>query len=340
MFATLADGFPRPDLPPDASADDLIRAVVAELEEAGVQILSDAALRHPDPIGLLVERLDGLEPTPGGPSAGRAGHEPRWDGPILVDGWQATAALTQLPVKQAMVGPYTLATHLDPGPLDRDRLTIALADALAHEIRALIAAGAPMIEIQEDAATGIGGSRNEGRLFRAAHRRLTHVAKDAHLTLAIRGGSIADLPREVLFDAPYRSYAIDVVAHPDNWQLVVAGQPERGMILGLADAGNPEPEDPEYLAWAAAYAASIFGRGPERVGLSTSGAFADLSRDHARAKLERLADVAAEVHERIAEHDGALDTVGLVRDGLLRGWLPPTTDPVRAAAARPGTEPT
>ena len=34
MFATLAGGYPRPDLPPDASPDDVVRAVVAELERA------------------------------------------------------------------------------------------------------------------------------------------------------------------------------------------------------------------------------------------------------------------------------------------------------------------
>jgi methionine synthase II (cobalamin-independent) len=337
MFATLAGGYPRPDLPPDATADDLVRAVIADLEDAGVQILSDADLRHPDPIALLVGRLEGLEAgqSGGGP---RALHEPRWDGPILVDGWLATKAMTELPVKQAIVGPYTLARAIDPGPLTRERLTMSLADALAHEIRALVAAGAPMVEIEEPDATAIGGSLSEGQLFKAAHRRLTQGAREAHLTLAIRGGSIANLPQAVLFDAPYRSYAIDVVTHPENWQLVIAGQAERGMILGIADARNDGADDPEHLAWAAAYAASIFGRGPERVGLAPSGSLAGLTREQARRKLELLADVAAEVHERIATNETAPDTVGLVRDGLLRGWLPATEELARAAAARNGGE--
>src|SRR5690348_15182775 len=111
MFATLAGGYPRPDLPPDASVDDLVRTAIAELEEAA-----------------------------------------------------------------------------------------------------------------------IGDSRNEGQLFKAAHRRLTQTAREAHLTLAVRDGSIASIPPAVLFDAPYRSYAIDVVTHPENWQIVIAGQAERGMI--------------------------------------------------------------------------------------------------------------
>lgn len=338
MFATLAGGYPRPDLPPDASADELIRAVLAELEDAGVQILSDAGFRHGDPIAVLVDRLEGLEAQPG--SAGRARHEPRWDGPILVAGWQATAAMTALPVKQAIVGPYTLGRALDPGPLTRERLTMTLADALAHEVRALVAAGVPMIEIEEPAATTIGQSANEGQLFKAAHRRLANSFRDAHLTLAIRGGSIADVPPAVLFDAPYRSYAIDVVSAPENWQIVIAGQAERGMILGVADARTDRPDDPEHLAWAAAYAASILGRGPERVGLAPSGSLAALPRDAARAKLERLADVAADVHDRIAANATAPDTVGIVCDGLLRGWLPPTDVLARAATAREGAEST
>jgi methionine synthase II (cobalamin-independent) len=338
MFATLAGGYPRPDLPPDASADDLVRAVIAEQEAAGLQILSDAGFRHADPIALLVERLDGLEAGDGGRATAR--HEPRWDGPILVDGWEATKAFTQLPVKQALVGPYTLARAIEPGSLTRERLTMALADALAHEVRALVAAGVPMVEIEEPDATFIGESRSEGQLFKAAHRRLTQHAREAHLTLAIRGGSVADLPQAVLFDAPYRSYAIDLVTAPENWQRVIAGQAERGMILGIADARTGDLEDPEHLAWAAAYAASILGRGPERVGLAPSGSLAGLTLDQARAKLERLADVAAEVHERIAEHETAPDTVALVRDGLLRGWLPPTDELADAAAARGGAKST
>jgi methionine synthase II (cobalamin-independent) len=333
MFATLAGGYPRPDLPPDASADDLVRAVIAEQEEIGLQILSDAGLRHPDPIASLTTALDGIDPGAAGQPA-RVRHEPRWDGPIFVEDWQATQALTQLPVKQAIVGPYTLGRTLDPGSLSRERLTMTLADALAHELRALVAAGAPMVEIEEPDAISIGESRSEGQLFKAAHRRLTQHVREAHLTLAIRGGSIADLPPAVLYDAPYRSYAIDLVTAPENWQRVVAGQAERGMILGIANAHSADLEDPEHLAWAAAYAASIFGRGPERVGLAPSGSLAALTLEQARAKLERLVDVAAEVHDRLAEHDTAPDTVALVRDGLLRGWLPPTDELANAAAAR------
>jgi hypothetical protein len=112
------------------------------------------------------------------------------------------------------------------------------------------------------------------------------------------------------------------------------------MILGIADARTEQPDDPDHLAWAAAYAASIYGRGPERVGLAPSGSLAGLSRDGARKKLELLADVAAEVHERIAASETAPDTVALVRDGLLRGWLPATEELARAAAAREDAEST
>ena len=108
MFATLASGFPRPALPAATAADDVVRAVVAELEVAGLSILSDGDVRRDDPLGGLAARLQGFEIGDRGPFLGtgrtfrrpRAIHEPRWDGAMYVREWQVAAGATALPVKQ------------------------------------------------------------------------------------------------------------------------------------------------------------------------------------------------------------------------------------------------
>ena len=84
MFATLAGGYPRPDLGPDATDDDLVRAALADQEAAGLEILSDGHVRRDDGVRSFVERLEGFEVDGDAPVARR---EPRWNGPILVDAW-------------------------------------------------------------------------------------------------------------------------------------------------------------------------------------------------------------------------------------------------------------
>ena len=61
MFATLASGYPRPALAADASGDDVVRQVLAELAAAGLDILSDGGVRRDDPLGGLASNLQGFE---------------------------------------------------------------------------------------------------------------------------------------------------------------------------------------------------------------------------------------------------------------------------------------
>ena len=330
MFATLAGGYPRPDLPSDTPGDDVVRAVVAELEAAGVQIPSDGGVRRDDPLGGIAARLQGFEigdPAPYLDTGAtyrrpRAIHEPRWDGAIYLRDWQTAKAATGLPVKQEIVGPYTLARLADPGPLSRERLTMALADALAHELRSLVAAGVPMIQVNEDAIGEIAASGQEQQLFKAAHRRLTNSVRDAHLTLAVRDADVSAVPPVALWDPPYRSFLLSVVATPANWRVIEALPGERGVILGVADARTDAPDDPDFLRWAVRYAAALGGRGAERVGLAPSGSLAGLSRDVARRKLEALAEAGAAVHDALAEASDDLDVQTLEDEGRRRGWRP------------------
>jgi len=76
MFATLVGGLPRPHLEAGAPVETLVEAAVRAQEEAGLEPITDADLRS---------------------------------GPPSVAAWEATAQLTPLAVKQAVIGPYTAA---------------------------------------------------------------------------------------------------------------------------------------------------------------------------------------------------------------------------------------
>jgi methionine synthase II (cobalamin-independent) len=196
------------------------------------------------------------------------------------------AGLTEVAAKQNVVGPLTAARGGD------EQTILAAAEALNADLRALAAAGCPLIEIHEPAAIEIGDDEAARRLFRDAHRLLLDGVDGTHLSLAIVGGNADGAGIETLLSAPYASLAVDLIAGPDNWRLVVATPADRGIVCGVI---SPEPDSDdsvEVLLWAAAYAASTGGRGPARVGLATAGSLAGLPWDIAAAKMQRLGEAA------------------------------------------------
>jgi methionine synthase II (cobalamin-independent) len=300
VFASLAAGYPRSPLPgqPERPGDELWPELLAEQEKAGLAILTETGARWADrvaPIAAGVAGLEAGEPValPGGELVTRLrvvdGLGRR--GPLLVEAWHEAAARTELPVKQTLVGPYTLGRLAELGGRGRRAITIALAEQLNRELRDLAAAGCPIVQIDEGLAAAIGDDREEWRLFAGALAALMDgLEPDApHLSLGLVGGVIDPAGYDIVFGAPFRSYLVDVVTDPTAWRTVFAVPEERGVILGADDAHRTQPEEVEVLVWAMAWAAAA-GRGAERVGIAPSGTLAGLDRHQARRKIERLGE--------------------------------------------------
>ncbi|MEX2011680.1 MAG: hypothetical protein WEF51_05545, partial [Chloroflexota bacterium] len=269
---------PEPASGAAASLDEMVREVVAAQELAGLEPLTDGRLRWPD----LLAPLRGL----GGPRLAT------WQVPLTVAEWSFAAASTTRAVKQALPGPYTAARRLEPGGRRRRSLTIALAEALHTEALALAAAGCPLVEVDEPDAVAIGDDEAERRMFREAHARLADGVEGTHLSLALTGGNIDTAGDATVFDAPYASYAFDLIAGPDNWRLVASAPGDRGIVCGALSAAAGSDDGPEILVWAAHYAASTGHRGLARVGLANAPGLDALDWAIARAKLVRLGEAA------------------------------------------------
>ena len=260
MFATLLGGLPRPPLGEGASLDALVEAAVRAQEAAGLDPVTDG--------GFFGE-----------------------DRPV--DAWRATAALTDRAVKQAITGPYTAARRTGPDTgADVEADVLDRARTLNAVLREIARAGCPLIEVHEPAATAIGDDLAARELFSAAHRRLLDGVSGTHLSLAITGGNADRAGIATILAAPYASLAVDLIAGPDNWRLVVATPADRGIVCGALPAAEGTDDGPEPLLWAAGYAASTGGRGPLRVGLATASSLADLSWPVALRKLDRLGEAA------------------------------------------------
>lgn len=278
MFATLLGPLPRPPLEADAGVAELLEVVVRAQEAAGLEPITDGGFGS---------------------------------GPSPVDRWRQTAALTHRAVKAVLAGPYTTARAGGEAAIR------AAADTLNADLRALTNAGCPMIEIHEPGAIAIGADERERGRFRDAHRRLLSGVDGAHLSLAITGGNADAAGIETILAAPYASLAVDLIAGPDNWRLVVATPGDRGIVCGALSAEAGSDDSPEVLLWAAAYAASTADRGPARVGLATASSLGGLPWEAAVAKMRRLGEAA-----RLAE---------LPPDDLRRSIDPRAVD-IRSAA--------
>jgi SAM-dependent methyltransferase len=263
VFATLAGRYPTP-----AGGRRGLREALADQFEAGLGMVSDGRV-HRVLTGSDVRRV--------------------------VSAWRLTDALAgrlaqsqnleQPPVKVCILGPLSLGSiALDDGVLDH------LHDCLVE----LFGAGAPVVQVNEDALVGVPGGA-EGNAVRATARdawqRLLRDV-EGHVSLAIVGGNADGVGPEILFGARFASYLLDVVTGPDNWHLAARAPTDRGLIVGVGDARLDHEANEAVMVWGAQYAAALGGRGPERVGLAPSAGLEALDRHEARARLWVLAEAA------------------------------------------------
>ncbi len=193
-----------------------------------------------------------------------------------------------------------------------------------------------MVEVHEPAAVEIGADAGEQALFREASLRLLDGIDGVHVSLAVTGGSADVAGIETILAAPFASLAVDLIAGPDNWRLVVAVPGDRGIVCGALPVAAGSDDGPETLLWAAGYAASTGGRGMDRVGLATSASLGHLSWAAAVRKLDRLGEASRLVLGSVDERAAAVDpravsnrsaALGRVQRGgasRARGNRPPT----------------
>jgi 5-methyltetrahydropteroyltriglutamate--homocysteine methyltransferase len=128
-------------------------------EELGLDVLVDGEQYRGDMVAYFAETMPGF--SKGGlvrSYGNRYYHKPvmvgpvRWPGPMTVDWWRWTQALTSRPVKGMLTGAYTLMDwSFDDHYPDRRSACLALAREVRKEVEALLDAGVRIIQIDEPA---------------------------------------------------------------------------------------------------------------------------------------------------------------------------------------------
>lgn len=281
--------------------DEVTREAIAEQERAGLEILTDGQIRWDDAQTYLTRGLPGFAHTgliryfdTNTYYRQPVAEKPiRWEKPILTRDFQFAQALTSRPVKAVLTGPYTIARL----SLDRHygalRPFVAdLAKALNREAKALEAAGARYIQIDEPALC-----RNKADLDLAAEAieaTLDGVTRATTSLVTYFGDVCWGLER--LARLPVGLIGLDLTVN-DHYPKALAklGGFTKGLALGILDARNTRLETvDDRMALLESLAGSLRGR---EVHLMPSAGLEFLPRATAYAKMELLSSLTLEANE-------------------------------------------
>ena len=126
-----------------------------------------------------------------------------------------------------------------------------------------------------------------------------------HRALLPVGGNLVGMTRDEWLQIPAESLVINPIRDPESWRAAATWPGDRGLILALVPApGDEDPEPVEILLWAVRYAASLGGRGLDRVGVAgmlaiTKGAPDPAEAEKRIALLERLVELSAANEETL-----------------------------------------
>jgi 5-methyltetrahydropteroyltriglutamate--homocysteine methyltransferase len=147
-----------PDLLEQAQ-DDATLVAIRDMERAGIDIVSDGEIRRESYSNRFATALDGVDLDNPGTALDRTGHPnpvPRVVGPIRRTrpiekrDVEFLRANTDRTIKATLPGPFTMSQQAqDDYYKDEEELAMALAAAVNEEVRALFAAGADIVQLDE-----------------------------------------------------------------------------------------------------------------------------------------------------------------------------------------------
>ncbi|HEY7874680.1 MAG TPA: methylcobamide--CoM methyltransferase [Actinomycetota bacterium] len=281
-----------------AAQADLVKEVIAEQEEAGVDLVTDGQARWDDILTPFAQHMAGFEiggllrwfdnntyyrrPICNGPI--------EWRGPSSVDAFRFAKDVATRPVKAVIPGPITFARmSLDDHYGAHDDFVLAIARVLAQEAFELEAAGASVIQIDEPALLD---APEDLDLAVSALSVVTGELERAETVLATYFGDAKRLGPQV-FELPVDGVAFDFISGPPNREVVKEIPPERKLQAGIVDARNTKLEGTDALIREIEELLTLVG--PERLRVAPSCGLEYLPREKARAKLARLSEAAKKV---------------------------------------------
>jgi 5-methyltetrahydropteroyltriglutamate--homocysteine methyltransferase len=302
--------------------DKAVLEAIKDQKDAGIDICTDGEERRGHYVLHVVNRLEGVDARNLKPISMRAGtttqSAPRvvgklaYKGPLLLEEFLFTKQHVKGIAKIGLPGPTTVADCVADEYYagDRKRLAFDYADAIRHEVAALIEAGCRVVQFDDpvllrypDAAQAWGLEALE-RCFAGLERRATYVV---HICRGypnkplerkgIRYKANADYYRDILsWLSASRLDVVSIEGAASNLDVSILGAiGSKTVMLGVLDVGEKKVESVEMLTARANQALRVVPR--DQLILAPDCGMLELTRASARAKLVNLSLAARAINK-------------------------------------------
>jgi len=294
-----------------SAQDDATALAIAEMERAGVDIVTDGEIRRESYSNRFATALEGLDIDNPAMVPGRAGGVnavPRVVGPVRrvrpveVDDLRFLRARTDRTIKITLPGPFTMSQQAaDEAYGDEAALALDFAAAVNEEIRDLFAAGADIVQIDEPWLQSRADKAREFALP-AIDRALEGVPGTTALHTCFGYAHVVhDRPDGYPFLAELASCAADIIAieaaQPRLDMAALEPLADKTVVVGVLDLSSDVAETPQEVASRVEAALEVIA--PERLQVGPDCGMKYLPRALAFAKLQALVEGARLVRERL-----------------------------------------
>lgn len=291
--------------------DDATALAVMDQVAAGVDIVTDGEMRRESYSNRFANALSGVDLDRPGSAIDRTGREvpvPRITGEIRrtraveVETVGLMRALTSLPIKVTLPGPFTMAQQAQNDHYSDDGdLALAYAAAVNEEMQDLFDAGADVVQLDEPYVQARPEPAAEYAL-QAIDRALEGAEGRTALHVCFGYGKhVADKPKGYAFLEELDQCAVDEisveVAQPDLDLEVLRCVPSKDIAVGVLDLRSLDVESVDAIAQRIRDAIDVLGL--DRVVVSPDCGMKYLPRNIASAKLRAMTAAARAVR---AEH--------------------------------------
>jgi 5-methyltetrahydropteroyltriglutamate--homocysteine methyltransferase len=246
----------------EQAQDDATRLAISDLERAGIDIVTDGEQRRESYSNRFATALSGVDIDNPGVALDRTGHEnpvPRVVGPVArrhpveVRDVEFLRAHSSRRIKITLPGPFTMTQQAQNDFYSEPaELALAYAVAINEEARDLERAGADVIQIDEPYLQARPEAAREYAIP-AINRALEGIEVDTALHTCFGYAAIVhDRPDGYSYlgelnDSVAKQISIET-AQPRLDYGVLDQLPDKHIILGALDLGDPEIEQPETVA--------------------------------------------------------------------------------------------
>ena len=248
----------------EEAQDDAVRLAVADMERAGIDVISDGEQRRESYFNRFANALAGIDVDRPGTAVARLGRPtpvPRVVGPIervapvSVSEAAFLRSVTDRRIKITVPGPFTLSCLAeDEHYRDPERLAMAYATAVNAELRELeplvdwLQLDEPYLQAHPERARAYGVAVIDRALDGLVKPTCVHLCFGYAYSHALAGTTKSGGYRFLPELNASRATQVSIEAAQPRLDLDVLGELTKVIVLGVLDLGDATPETPATVA--------------------------------------------------------------------------------------------